>query len=87
MRVLGRSDLLQLFVGQPVEQRAAWEAKFLDVQRRGFVPAGRINSAAGTSLAATLINWLSHQKNRPPEGTVGRGSHPQADRINKRMDQ
>jgi hypothetical protein len=39
------------------------------------------------SSAATLINWLSHQKNRPPEGTVGRGSHPQADRINKGMDQ
>jgi ribonucleoside-diphosphate reductase alpha chain len=37
-------------------QRAAWEARFLDAQRRGFVPAGRINSAAGTGLAATLIN-------------------------------
>ena len=41
---------------EPAEQRAAWEAKFLDAQRRGFVPAGRINSAAGTHLAATLIN-------------------------------
>ena len=38
------------------EARAAWAAKFLDAQRRGFVPAGRINSAAGTTLAATLIN-------------------------------
>ncbi|MEK8049748.1 adenosylcobalamin-dependent ribonucleoside-diphosphate reductase [Ideonella sp. DXS22W] len=38
------------------EQRALWEQRFLDAQRRGFVPAGRINSAAGTSLAATLIN-------------------------------
>ena len=38
------------------EQRALWEAKFLDAQRRGFVPAGRINSAAGTDLSATLIN-------------------------------
>ena len=38
------------------EARAQWAAKFLDAQRRGFVPAGRINSAAGTSLAATLIN-------------------------------
>ena len=37
-------------------ERAAWQAKFLDAQRRGFVPAGRINSAAGTPLAATLIN-------------------------------
>ena len=41
---------------EPVEQRAFWEARFLDAQRRGFVPAGRINSAAGTGLAATLIN-------------------------------
>ncbi len=38
------------------EQRAHWEQRFLDAQRRGFVPAGRINSAAGTDLSATLIN-------------------------------
>ncbi|MEH0167056.1 adenosylcobalamin-dependent ribonucleoside-diphosphate reductase [Paucibacter sp. JuS9] len=38
------------------EQRAQWEAKFVEAQRRGFVPAGRIMSAAGTELAATLIN-------------------------------
>ncbi|MDL5031551.1 adenosylcobalamin-dependent ribonucleoside-diphosphate reductase [Pelomonas sp. APW6] len=38
------------------EARAHWEAKFLEAQRRGFVPAGRINSAAGTELSATLIN-------------------------------
>ncbi|MFZ5550381.1 MAG: adenosylcobalamin-dependent ribonucleoside-diphosphate reductase [Pseudomonadota bacterium] len=36
--------------------RAEWEQRFLDAQRRGFVPAGRINSAAGTALSATLIN-------------------------------
>jgi ribonucleoside-diphosphate reductase alpha chain len=38
------------------DQRAAWTARFLDAQRRGFIPAGRILSAAGTELAATLIN-------------------------------
>jgi ribonucleoside-diphosphate reductase alpha chain len=38
------------------EQRAHWEARFLDAQRRGFVAAGRVNSAAGTDLTATLIN-------------------------------
>jgi ribonucleoside-diphosphate reductase alpha chain len=38
------------------DQREAWEARFLQAQRDGFVPAGRINSAAGTDLAATLIN-------------------------------
>jgi ribonucleoside-diphosphate reductase alpha chain len=41
---------------EPAEQRAHWEQHFLDAQRRGFVPAGRINSAAGTDLSATLIN-------------------------------
>lgn len=38
------------------EQRANWTARFLDAQRRGFIPAGRILSAAGTELTATLIN-------------------------------
>jgi ribonucleoside-diphosphate reductase alpha chain len=38
------------------EQRTQWEARFLDAQQRGFVPAGRISSAAGTTLSATLIN-------------------------------
>src|SRR5213595_2882153 len=41
---------------EPEEQRAKWEARFLEAQERGFIPAGRINSAAGTSLTATLIN-------------------------------
>ena len=38
------------------EQRARWEAAFLAAQEAGFIPAGRINSAAGTDLTATLIN-------------------------------
>ncbi|MGZ5649148.1 MAG: adenosylcobalamin-dependent ribonucleoside-diphosphate reductase [Usitatibacter sp.] len=41
---------------EPEGKRAHWEARFLEAQERGFVPAGRINSAAGTSLTATLIN-------------------------------
>jgi len=41
---------------EPEGKRAHWEAKFLEAQERGFIPAGRINSAAGTSLTATLIN-------------------------------
>lgn len=37
--------------------QGVWEAKFLDAQQRlGVVMAGRINSAAGTGLGATLIN-------------------------------
>ena len=37
-------------------ERAAWEARFAQALASGFVPAGRIHSAAGTDLAATLIN-------------------------------
>ncbi|HMM55237.1 MAG TPA: adenosylcobalamin-dependent ribonucleoside-diphosphate reductase [Candidatus Desulfobacillus sp.] len=38
------------------DKRAHWEKLFLEAQETGFVPAGRINSAAGTDLQATLIN-------------------------------
>jgi ribonucleoside-diphosphate reductase alpha chain len=38
------------------DKRAFWEARFFEAQENGFVPAGRINSAAGTDLCATLIN-------------------------------
>jgi ribonucleoside-diphosphate reductase alpha chain len=38
------------------KDRAHWEARFLWAQENGFIPAGRINSAAGTDLHATLIN-------------------------------
>ncbi len=37
-------------------QRARWEGRFFEAMEAGFIPAGRINSAAGTELAATLIN-------------------------------
>jgi len=64
-----------LAAAEPADQRAAWEAKFLDAQRRGFVPAGRINSAAGTSLAATLINCfvqpVGDSISQPEEGFAG----------------
>ena len=45
-----------LAAGEAPESRAHWEARFVDAQERGFVPAGRIASAAGTPLGATLIN-------------------------------
>jgi ribonucleoside-diphosphate reductase alpha chain len=38
------------------DKRSYWETRFLEAQENGFVPAGRINSAAGTDLCATLIN-------------------------------
>src|SRR5262245_41358672 len=45
-----------LALAEPEDKRTQWEAKFHDAQGRGFIPAGRINSAAGTTLTATLIN-------------------------------
>ncbi|HET7833092.1 MAG TPA: adenosylcobalamin-dependent ribonucleoside-diphosphate reductase [Gallionella sp.] len=38
------------------KQRAHWEEAFFQAQENGFVPAGRINSAAGLKIQATLIN-------------------------------
>ena len=45
-----------LAANEAPEDRARWEARFFEAQQRGFVPAGRIDSAAGTELSATLIN-------------------------------
>ena len=41
---------------EPADQRVLWEERFAEALRLGFVPAGRIQSAAGTRLSATLIN-------------------------------
>jgi len=41
---------------EPEEQRSHWERRFLQAQEQGFIPAGRINSAAGVAIQATLIN-------------------------------
>jgi len=41
---------------EPEERRAHWERRFLQAQVDGFIPAGRIASAAGVQLQATLIN-------------------------------
>src|SRR3954469_9468143 len=41
---------------EPEDKRALWERRFLQAQEEGFIPAGRINSAAGVQLQATLIN-------------------------------
>lgn len=41
---------------EPADRRDTWAARFLWALENGFVPAGRINSAAGTGIQATLIN-------------------------------
>ncbi len=37
-------------------QRGEWAERFIQALDQGFIPAGRVQSAAGTDLAATLIN-------------------------------
>ncbi|HJS38850.1 MAG TPA: adenosylcobalamin-dependent ribonucleoside-diphosphate reductase [Burkholderiales bacterium] len=41
---------------EPEARRTHWERRFLEALDGGFIPAGRINSAAGVQLQATLIN-------------------------------
>ena len=41
---------------EPAGRREHWEGEFLWAMENGFIPAGRINSAAGTDIHATLIN-------------------------------
>jgi ribonucleoside-diphosphate reductase alpha chain len=45
-----------LAVVEAPNQRAQWEEAFHRAQQNGFILGGRINSAAGTDLKATLIN-------------------------------
>src|SRR3954467_14887460 len=51
-----RRDARALAQAESEERRAHWERRFLQAQNDGFIPAGRINSAAGVQLQATLIN-------------------------------
>ena len=41
---------------EPEDTRAVWEKRFLQAMQAGFIPAGRIMSAAGIQMQATLIN-------------------------------
>jgi ribonucleoside-diphosphate reductase alpha chain len=41
---------------EPEDKRTHWEERFAQALGAGFVPAGRIQSAAGTELKATLVN-------------------------------
>ena len=53
--IRARVSLALAAAEKPADQ-ARWQARFLDALKRGFIPAGRINSAAGTGIRATLIN-------------------------------
>jgi len=56
-------------------ERSAWEDRFAEALAAGFVPAGRIQSAAGSGLAATLINCfvqpIGDSISQPEEGHPG----------------
>ncbi|QNA98723.1 adenosylcobalamin-dependent ribonucleoside-diphosphate reductase [Massilia sp. Se16.2.3] len=41
---------------EPAEHRAGFAEQFYAAQEAGFIPGGRINSAAGLAIKATLIN-------------------------------
>jgi len=45
-----------LAAAEAPEKRAHWESRFAEALDAGFIPAGRINSAAGIAMQATLIN-------------------------------
>lgn len=53
---------------------AKWTPFFLDALRAGFIPGGRINSAAGTGIQATLINCFVQDVN--DSVTTGDMNHP-----------
>jgi len=41
---------------EKADVREAWEKRFYEAMVDGFIPGGRVNSAAGTGIEATLIN-------------------------------
>src|SRR5258707_12704356 len=45
-----------LAAAEAQDRRAHWERRFYQAMEAGFIPAGRINSAAGIPMQATLIN-------------------------------
>jgi len=54
------------------EVRSLWEDRFFRAQVDGFIPGGRINSAAGTDLKATLINCFVQPVGDSISGSPGR---------------
>lgn len=45
-----------LVASEPLEKQFMLEADFIHAMQSGFIPAGRISSAAGTEIKSTLIN-------------------------------
>src|SRR6266851_423939 len=47
---------LALATAEVPDKQAHWERRFHEAMEAGFIPAGRINSAVGIPMQATLIN-------------------------------
>ncbi len=62
-----------LAMSEKEDQRAHWEEVFFRAQENGFVPAGRINSAAGLKIQATLINCFVQPVGDAISGIAGDG--------------
>jgi len=77
----GETDVEELFARvatalasvEKEDQRAAWQAKFHANLRNGAIGAGRIMSAAGTTLNATLINCFVQPVGDCIQGVDGGG--------------
>src|ERR1700692_5036696 len=75
-------------VEQP-DSREKWAQTFYRAQVDGFIPGGRINSAAGTNLKATLINCFVQPVGDSISGADGQGGihdalHPAAATMPRR---
>jgi ribonucleoside-diphosphate reductase alpha chain len=55
------------------ELRTEWERRFYEAMVAGFIPGGRVNSAAGTEIAATLINCFVQPVGDAISGVNGEG--------------
>src|SRR5882757_3772334 len=53
------------------ELREYWQQRFFDAMVGGFIPGGRVNSAAGTEISATLINCFVQPVGDAISGTHG----------------
>src|SRR5512137_928891 len=60
-----------LAANESEDRRAFWEAKFLEAQENGFIPAGRINSAAGTTLTNCFVQPVGDSINEIVDGRPG----------------
>ena len=70
-----RRVALALAQAEVPDQRAEWTRRFEEALHQGFIPAGRVQSAAGAGLQATLVNCfvqpIGDSISTPEEGFPG----------------